>query len=308
MTERIFIGVAWPYANGSLHLGHLAGAYLPADIFARYHRLKGNQVLMVSGSDRHGTPITVRAEEEGKTPAEIADRYHQEFVECWQKLGISFDLYTHTGTSNHAAITHDIFLTLLQKGYIYKDTMASPFCPNHQRFLADRYVEGTCPYCNYPDARGDQCDECGKPLSAVDLITPRCKLCGATPQIKPTEHFFLRLSAFASQLKAWVKEQTHWRPNVLNFTLGLLNEGLKDRPITRDIEWGITVPVPGFDRKRIYVWFDAVIGYLSATMEWAKTMGQEDKWREFWQGPTKCYYFIGKDNIPFHTLVWPAML
>jgi methionyl-tRNA synthetase len=308
MSEKIFIGVAWPYANGPLHLGHVAGAYLPADIFARYHRTKGNEVLMVSGSDQHGTPITLKAEQEGKTPGEVVAEFHRRFLNSWQKLGISFDLFTSTGTDNHAAVAHDIFLTLLNKGYIYKSTMSQPYCPNCKRFLPDRYLEGTCPYCRFTGARGDQCDQCGKPLNAIELIEPRCRRCGTTPIFRDSEHFFLKLTAFSGKLLNWVKQQTHWRQNVLNFTVRYLEEGLKDRAITRDIDWGITVPVSGFEDKRIYVWFEAVIGYLSASKEWAKSTGDAEKWRSFWQGDTKSYYFIGKDNIVFHTLIWPAML
>jgi len=308
MSERIFIGVAWPYANGLLHLGQIAGAYLPADIFARYHRIKGNEVLMVSGSDQHGTPVTLRAEKEGKSPEEVVSHYHQGFLDSWEKLGISFDLFTTTGTQNHAKVVHDLFLTLLDKGHIYKDKMALPYCPNCRRFLPDRYVEGTCPYCHWPEARGDQCDECGKPLNPVDLIDLRCGICRGSPEIRDSEHFFLRLSAFSEQLKSWVKQQSHWRQNVLNFTLGYLTVGLRDRAITRDIDWGVPVPVPGFDEKRIYVWFEAVIGYLSASQEWAESCGDGERWRRFWQEEVKSYYFIGKDNIIFHTVVWPAML
>ena len=308
MSERIFIGVAWPYANGPLHLGHVAGAYLPADVFARYHRMKGNEVLMVSGSDQHGTPVTLRAESEGKSPQEVVSHYHKGFLDSWQKLGISFNLFTTTGTKNHAQVTQDFFLKLLDKGYIYKDKMPLPYCPNCQRFLPDRYVEGTCPNCRSTKARGDQCDDCGKPLNPADLIDPRCSLCKGSPEIRDSEHFFLRLSAFSERLKSWVQEQTHWRPNVLNFTLRYLTEGLRDRAITRDIEWGIPVPLPGFEKKRIYVWFEAVIGYLSASKEWANSAGDSEKWRSFWQGDVKSYYFIGKDNIVFHTIIWPAML
>ena len=309
MSERIFIGVAWPYANGSLHLGQIAGAYLPPDIFARYHRTKGNEVLMVSGSDQHGTPITLKAEQEGKKPSEIVARYHQRFLESWQRFGISFDLFTTTGTANHAQVTQDIFLTLLNKGYIYKNTVSQPFCPQCQRFLPDRYIEGTCPFCDLPGARGDQCEACGKPLNPAELIDPKCRICGATPVFKDSEHFFLKLSAFNDRLLAWIKQQTHWRPNVLNFSTRYLEEGLKDRAITRDIDWGVPVPVDGFNDKRIYVWFEAVIGYLSAAKEWAKSSGDGEKWRAFWQdNETKSYYFIGKDNIPFHALIWPAML
>jgi len=311
MSKKIFIGVAWPYADGPLHLGHIAGAYLPADIFARYHRITGNEVLMVSGSDQHGTPITIKAEQEGKEPGQIAAQYHQQFLDSWQRLGISFDLFTTTGTANHAQVAQDVFLTLLNKGHIYKATVSQPYCPQCQRYLPDRYIEGTCPYCGASGARGDQCDECGKPINPVELVDPQCRLCGSTPQFKDSEHFFLRLSAFNDALLDWVKKQTHWRPNVFNFTLRYLEDGLKDRAITRDIEWGIPVPVDGFETKRIYVWFEAVIGYLSATKEWAKAGGDEERWRSFWQDDEKnlgSYYFIGKDNIPFHTIIWPAML
>lgn len=308
MSERILIGVAWPYANGPLHLGQIAGAYLPADIFARYHRMKGDEVLMVSGSDQHGTPVTLRAEREGKSPQEVVSHFHREFLECWQKLGISFDLFTTTGTQNHVETVHEVFLTLLDKGYIYKDKMVLPYCPSCRRFLPDRYVEGTCPHCGNPRARGDQCDECGKPLNPVDLIGLRCGICGSTPELRESEHFFLRLSAFTEQLKAWVEKQSHWRQNVLNFTLSFLTGGLKDRAITRDIQWGIPVPVDGFEDKRIYVWFEAVTGYLSASKEWSQSGDRAGDWRRFWEGDSKSFYFIGKDNIIFHTVVWPAML
>jgi len=310
VSERIYIGVAWPYANGSLHLGQIAGAYLPADIFARYHRMKGNKVLMVSGSDQHGTPITIKAEQEGKQPSDIADRYQQEFTESWQKLGISFDLFTGTSTENHARVAQDIFLTLQKNGYIYQQTVTQPFCPRCQRFLPDRYIEGTCPYCHTTGTRGDQCDSCGKPLNPTEMTDLRCRICGATPVFKDSEHFFLRLSDFQDRLSEWVGKQSHWRPNVKNLTMRYLKEGLKDRAITRDIGWGVPVPVDGFENKRLYVWFEAVIGYLSASKEWAKSRNDEEKWRSFWEKDkqVKSYYFIGKDNIPFHTLIWPAML
>ncbi len=309
MSERIFIGVAWPYANGSLHLGQIAGAYLPADIFARYHRTRGNEVLMVSGSDQHGTPITIKAEQERKTPQEIARFYQREFLDCWQKLGISFDLFTTTGTDNHASVAQDIFLTLQRNGYIYRESVSQPFCPNCRRFLPDRYIEGTCPYCGASGARGDQCDDCGKPMNPAELLDPHCRICAATPVFKDSEHFFLKLSAFQDRLAEWVGQQGQWRPNVYGLTARYLKEGLRDRAITRDIDWGVPVPVEGFEDKRIYVWFEAVIGYLSASKEWAESRDQKDKWRDFWQGGgVKSYYFIGKDNIPFHTLIWPAML
>ena len=308
MSERIFIGVAWPYANGPLHLGHIAGAYLPADVFARYHRLKGNRVLMVSGSDQHGAPITIRAEQESTTPQNVVDKYHEQFVDCWEKLGISFDLFTTTGTSNHTQVVHDIFLTLLSKGYIYKDKMLQAYCPKCQRFLPDRYLQGTCPHCGFTKARGDECDECGKPLNPWELKDLCCYLCSTAPRFESSEHFFLRLSSFQDKLTAWIKEQTHWREHVLSTTWKFLGEGLKDRAITRDLDWGVVVPQPGFERKRIYVWFEAVIGYLSASKEWAKLQGDEDAWKAFWVGDARSFYFIGKDNIFFHTLIWPAML
>jgi len=308
LSERIFIGVAWPYANGPLHLGHIAGAYLPADIFARYHRLKGDKVLMVSGSDQHGAPITIRAEQESTTPQEVVAKYHQQFIDCWKKLGISFDLFTTTGTLNHTQVTHDIFLTLLNKGYIYKDKMLQAYCPKCQRVLPDRYLEGTCPYCGFTKARGDECDACGKPLNSWELKDLRCYLCSTPPRFESSEHFFLRLSSFQDKLTAWIKEQAHWRHNVLSTTWKFLGEGLKDRAITRDLDWGVVVPQSGFERKRIYVWFEAVIGYLSASKEWAKLQGDDTAWQAFWQDDAKSFYFIGKDNIFFHTLVWPAML
>ncbi|MFC1969001.1 methionine--tRNA ligase [Chloroflexota bacterium] len=309
MTERVLICVAWPYANGPLHMGHIAGAYLPPDIFARYHRTKGNEVVMVSGSDQHGTPIAIKAEQEGKSPEEIVGRYHRQFLDCWQQLGISFDLFTSTGTGNHTEVTHDIFLTLLKQGYIYRDIVSQAYCPDCRRFLPDRYIEGTCPLCGYLDARGDQCDKCGRPLNPSELLNPRCGICGTGPEFKDSEHFFLKLSAFESRLLDWVRQQTHWKQNVLNFTVSYLEGGLKDRAITRDIEWGVPVPLDGYEGKRIYVWFEAVIGYLSATKEWAKSTGDAEKWRSFWQDETvKSYYFVGKDNIPFHTIIWPAML
>ena len=309
MPERILVAVAWPYANGSLHLGHLAGCYLPADIFARYHRLKGDRVLMVSGSDQHGTPITIRAEQEGISPREVVERYHAEFLDSWRRMGISFDLFTTTGTDNHREVVQDLFLDLYEKGHIYKDAMLLPLCPSCSRFLPDRYVEGACPHCDNANARGDQCDNCGRTLNPEDLVAPRCGICGATPEFRRSEHFFLRLSAFQEPLLQWVQDKDHWRANVLNFTRSYLQDGLKDRAITRDISWGVPVPLEGCDDKRIYVWFEAVTGYLSASVEWARRQGRPDDWKEYWEEPeAKAYYFIGKDNIPFHSIIWPAML
>ncbi|MEO8457846.1 MAG: class I tRNA ligase family protein, partial [Chloroflexota bacterium] len=273
MPQRIFIGVAWPYANGSLHIGQIAGAYLPADIFARYHRAAGNEVLMVSGSDGHGTPITVRAEQEGRTPAEVAAQFHAEFVEAWDKLGISFDLYTTTQTENHYRVTQEMFLKLLEIGDIYPGKMDLPFCTVEQRFLLDRYVEGTCPICGFEGARGDQCDNCGNPLDPIDLKNPRCKFDGSTPEIRESEHFFHRLSAYNLPLREWLQDDKEdlWRKGVLNLSISTTTtgDGLRDRSITRDITWGVPIPIEGWESKRIYVWFDAVIGYLSASIEWA---------------------------------------
>ena len=308
MPENILVCAAWPYANGSIHLGHVAGCYLPADIFARYHRLKGNNVLMVSGSDAHGTPVTITAEANRSTPEEVASSYQQEFLQDWKDLGISFDLFTSTHTDNHFSVSQDIFLKLYEKDFIYKDTMSQPYCEDHQRFLADRYVEGICPHCDSEGARGDQCDACGNTLDPKDLINIRHRDCTYTPVFKDTEHFFLRLSVFEKQLLDWTRKQDHWKPNVKNFTVGFLEGGLKDRAITRDITWGVPVPIPGYESKRIYVWFEAVIGYLSASIEAGDQFGNPNLWIDFWKGNSRSFYFMGKDNIPFHTVIWPAML
>ncbi len=308
MPDRVLVCVAWPYANGSIHVGGAAGVYLPADIFARYHRMIGNEVAMVSGSDSHGTPVTIAADQQGVSPEDIISKFQAEFLETWDRLGISFDLFTSTHTQNHTEVTQDMFLRMLEKGYLYKDTMQQPYCPSDERFLPDRYVEGSCPHCGYEGARGDQCDGCGHTLDPEELIGPKCRICGNTPEIRDTEHFFIKLSAFEDRLLEWVRAQDHMKPNVKNFTVGFLEGGLKDRAITRDLEWGVPVPLEGYDDKRIYVWFEAVIGYLSATKEWAQRTGEPDRWKEFWQSDSRAYYFMGKDNIPFHTVIWPAML
>ena len=309
MPERILIGVAWPYANGPLHMGHVAGCYLAADIFARYHRMKGNDVLMVSGSDAHGTPITIRADQEGIEPQEVLERYHGQFLETWERLGISFDLFTSTHTENHQRVVQDFFLRLREQGYIYPDTMLLAHCSGCDRFLPDRYVEGTCPHCANERARGDQCDSCGHTLDPIELVDPVCSICGATPDFRDSEHFFLKLSAFQEPLLEWINRQEHWRPNVANGTRSFLQGGLKDRAITRDLTWGVPLPLDGYDEKRIYVWFEAVIGYLSAAVEWASQNGNADDWQSYWKDDSaRSYYFIGKDNIPFHSIIWPAML
>ena len=311
MPEHILVAVAWPYANGPRHVGHVAGFGVPSDIFARYHRLKGNHVLMVSGTDEHGTPITLAADKEGITPKQLADRYNTVIGDDLRNLGLSYDTFTRTTTQNHYAVTQDLFKTLYDKGYILKQTALGAFSAATGRTLPDRYVEGTCPICGYTEARGDQCDNCGNQLDPVDLINPRSKVDGQPPIFKETEHFFLDLSAFATQLGEWINSQSHWRPNVRSFSLNLLDE-LRPRAITRDLDWGVPIPLPEYadrDDKRIYVWFDAVIGYLSASIEWAKNRGTPDAWREWWQNPeSRHYYFMGKDNIVFHSVIWPSML
>lgn len=309
MNEKIFIGVAWPYANGSLHLGHIAGCYLPADIFARYCRMKGKDVLMVSGSDEHGTPITLSAEKEKTTPQVIVDRYNKEHTINMKQMGISFDLFTRTTTENHNNVVQDIFLTLFKKNYIYKKSVESFYCKDCKRYLPDRYIEGTCPHCENENARGDQCDECGKLLDPEELNLVRCKICGSTPEIKESNHLFFALSKFEPKLKNWIKDKKHWRSSVLKFTENWLKDGMKDRAITRDINWGVKVPIEGFDDKRIYVWFDAVIGYFSASKEWSQNIGKPNKWEEWWKNKdSKHYYFLAKDNIPFHSLIWPSII
>ncbi len=305
----ILVCVAWPYANAELHLGHLAGCYLPADIFARFHRLRGNDVLMVSGSDEHGTPITVTAEKEGVSPAEVAARYHEINSKALLDFEIEFDLFTRTSTENHKIVAQGMFRSLHERGYIEPRTMDVLFCPQCKRFLPDRFVEGTCPHCAYERARGDQCENCGKTLDPQDLVNPRCRVSGDTPEPRQSEHLFLRLSAFEKPLHDWLADKNYWRPNVITFTRNWIAGGLKDRAITRDLTWGIPVPVPGFEDKRIYVWFEAVIGYLSASVEWSEIHERHGGWRHWWVNPeARHYYFLGKDNIPFHTIIWPSML
>lgn len=313
--KKILVGVAWPYVNGEKHIGQIAGAYLPPDIFARFQRMIGNDVLMVSGSDTHGTPIMLKADAEELTPAAVVDKYHELFVEGCLGMGITFDLYTHTDTQNHWEVTQKLFLRHLEAGYVYKAEQQQWYDPQAGRFLADRYVEGTCPFCGYPDARGDQCDNCGRIYDALELKNPRSKISGNTNlEVRSTEHFFLDMGKLNQPLLEWIQQgKEHWRPNVLNFTRGQLKlEELRGRPITRDIDWGVTIPLPGYENKRIYVWYDAVIGYLSAAVEWAHLIDQENAWREWWDAKVNpdalIYNFIGKDNIPFHTIIWPGML
>ena len=310
MSKNILVSVAWPYASGSRHLGHIGGAYLPADIFARYHRVIGNKVLMVSGSDVHGTPITVRADAEGVEPIDIVNKYHNEFLGYWEKLNISWDNYTTTMTDTHIEVVHDIFLKLLENGLIDKQTSLQAYDKSKDRFLPDRYVEGTCPHCSYSEARGDQCDSCSKTLDPEELINPVSKISGNIAEFKETKHFFLKLSSLETKLADWLETREGWRPHVINWAKSFVKEGLLDRAITRDLDWGIKIPVEDLgDCKKIYVWFEAVIGYLSASKEWAKLNGDEDLWKDWWTNEdAESYYFIGKDNVPFHAVIWPSIL
>jgi len=310
MPDVIHVSVAWPYANGDLHIGHLAGALLPADIFARYHRLKGNRVLMVSGSDSHGTPITVEADKRGTSARQLFEHYHDRHLETQRAIGISFDLYTHTDTENHHRVAQGFFTRLHKAGHLYPEKQRQLYSEAERRFLPDRYVEGTCPVCGFDGARGDQCDNCGSVLDALDLIDPRSKIDGSRPVIRETEHFFFNLPAFTSRLQAYLDEHAgHWRPNVVNFARNFLEGGLKPRPFTRDVEWGVAVPLEGWEQKRIYVWFEALMGYFSASVEWASNLGRPEAWKEWWCDPAaRIYNFLGKDNIPFHTIYWQAEL
>jgi methionyl-tRNA synthetase len=310
--RTILAAPAWPYANGPRHIGHVSGFALPCDMFSRYQRMAGNRVLMVSGTDEHGTPIQVQADAEGVTARELADRYNRVIAEDLTSLGMTYDLFTRTTTRNHYAVTQEIFTTLLKNGYIFPKTTLGAISPSTGRTLPDRYIEGTCPICGYDGARGDQCDNCGNQLDPADLINPRSRINGETPVFVETEHYFLDLPAFAEVLGSWLQSKAgDWRPNVLKFSLNLLDD-LQPRAITRDLDWGVPVPLDGWrDRsdKRIYVWFDAVIGYLSASVEWARRSGDPDAWRAWWNDPSaEAYYFMGKDNIVFHSEIWPAML
>ncbi len=312
MTDKhILTAVAWPYANGPRHIGHVAGFGVPSDVFSRYQRMAGNKVLMVSGTDEHGTPIQVQAEREGVSARELADRNSLVIAKDLQALGLSYDLFTRTTTQNHYRVTQELFLGLLNNGYIFPKTELGAVSPSTGRTLPDRYIEGTCPICGFPSARGDQCDNCGNQLDPIDLINPVSRINGETPKFVETEQFFLDLPAFADVISDWLRGQSHWRPNVQKFALNLLDD-LKPRAITRDLDWGVPVPLDGWrDRndKRIYVWFDAVIGYLSASIEWASRTGDPQAWRQWWQNPDALgYYFMGKDNIVFHAEIWPAML
>jgi methionyl-tRNA synthetase len=311
MSRHILTAVAWPYANGPRHIGHVAGFGVPSDVFSRYQRLAGNRVLMVSGTDEHGTPILVQADREGVPPRELADRYNRVIAEDLQQLGLSYDLFTRTTTRNHYRVAQDLFLQLFNNGYIAERPTLSAVSPSTGRTLPDRYIEGTCPVCGYDGARGDQCDNCGNQLDPEQLINPRSRINGETPDFIETQHFFLDLPAFADALGSWLQSRTDWRPNVLKFSMNLV-EDLKPRAISRDLDWGVPIPLPGWSErpdKRLYVWFDAVIGYLSASVEWARRTGDADAWRPWWtEGGAESYYFMGKDNVTFHSVIWPSIL
>jgi methionyl-tRNA synthetase len=308
---HILSAVAWPYANGPRHIGHVAGFGVPSDVFSRYMRMAGHDVLMVSGTDEHGTPILVQAEQEGSTPQELADRYNRVIVEDLSRLGLSYDLFTRTTTRNHYAVAQELFRTVHRNGYMVEQTTMGAISPSTGRTLPDRYIEGTCPICGYDGARGDQCDSCGNQLDAIDLKNPRSRVNGETPRFVESEQFFLDLPALVDSLDAWLRTRDAWRPNVLKFSLNLLGD-VRPRAMTRDIDWGIPVPLPGWQdnpNKRLYVWFDAVIGYLSASVEWARRTGDVDAWRAWWNDEAaRSYYFMGKDNITFHSQIWPAEL
>ncbi|MGH8823825.1 MAG: methionine--tRNA ligase [Jiangellaceae bacterium] len=311
MSRHVLTAVAWPYANGPRHIGHVSGFGVPSDVFSRYMRMAGHDVLMVSGTDEHGTPILVLSEQEGVSPRELADRYNRVIVEDLHDLGLAYDLFTRTTTRNHYAVAQEMFTTLHRNGYMIERTTLGAISPSTGRTLPDRFIEGTCPICGYDGARGDQCDNCGNQLDPTDLGNPRSRINGEKPRFVETQHFFLDLPALADALGAWLQTRTDWRPNVLKFSLNLLDD-LRPRAMTRDIDWGVPVPLPGWrddPNKRLYVWFDAVIGYLSASVEWARRTGDDDAWRAWWCDPAaSSYYFMGKDNITFHSQIWPAEL
>jgi methionyl-tRNA synthetase len=308
---HVLSAVAWPYANGPRHIGHVAGFGVPSDVFSRYMRMAGHDVLMVSGTDEHGTPILVQAEHEGLTPQQLADRYNGVIVEDLHGLGLAYDLFTRTTTRNHYAVAQELFRVCHRNGYMIEQTTTGAISPSTGRTLPDRYIEGTCPLCGYDGARGDQCDSCGNQLDAAELRNPRSRISGEVPQFVQTQHFFLDLPALAETLGSWLQTRNDWRPNVLKFSLNLLDD-VRPRAMTRDIDWGIPVPLPGWQdnpAKRLYVWFDAVIGYLSASIEWARRSGDDDAWRAWWNDPgARSSYFMGKDNITFHSQIWPAEL
>ncbi|HEX2705897.1 MAG TPA: class I tRNA ligase family protein, partial [Candidatus Lustribacter sp.] len=312
--STVLSAVAWPYANGPRHIGHVAGFGVPSDVFSRYMRMAGHDVLMVSGTDEHGTPILVQADKEGVPPRELADRFNRVIAEDLVGLGLAYDLFTRTTTPNHYAVAQELFTRGHLNGYLVEQTTRGAISPSTGRTLPDRYIEGTCPICGYGEARGDQCDSCGNQLDATELVNPRSKVNGETPEFVETQHFFLDLPALADAIGAWLdgrEASGTWRPNVIKFSRNILQD-VKPRAMTRDIDWGIPVPLDGWrdnPAKRLYVWFDAVVGYLSASIEWARRSGDPQAWRRWWNDPAALsYYFQGKDNITFHAQIWPAEL
>jgi len=289
----------------------VAGFAVPADVLARFERLRGSRVLMASGTDEHGTPITYEADKKGIAPQEFVDQNSATIVEDLRRLGMTYDIFTRTTTRNHYRVTQDLFLKLYEKGYLVKKTQMGAFDPASGRTLPDRYIEGKCPICGFPDARGDQCDNCGNQLDPTDLINPHQRGSDAPVEFRETEHFFFDLPAFGTQLAEWIEQHQDWRPNVRKYSLEFVRN-LKPRAITRDLDWGVPVPLPGWEdnpHKKIYVWFDAVIGYLSASIEWAVQRGDPDAWKGWWENPESWHYYVmGKDNITFHTVLWPAIL
>ncbi len=308
-SKKILVAAGWPYANTQLHLGHVAGL-LGADIIARYHRLAGNEVLFVSGSDCYGTPIAIEADKAGAHPSEIIAKHHKKIKHSLvDRLNFSYDIYTTTTTETHHTVVQEIFLKLYHDKIIYAKTEDYPYCNSCNRFLADRYIEGTCSICKFENARGGECDKCGSCLEPNQLLNPKCKTCGTVPQYRPSEHFYLRLSIFQERLREWIEKSSGWRINAKQLAMSLTKQDLPDRAITRDIEWGVPIPLPGYEKKRIYVWFEAVCGYLSASKEYSKLKGDNDYWKKFWTDEAAIHYYVhGKDNIFFHTIIWPSIL
>jgi len=307
--ERILVTAALPYANGPIHVGHAIGCYVPADVYVRYHRLKGDDVIYICGTDEHGTPVSVAAEQEGVTPKELVDKYHDLHLAAFEGIGIRFDNFSGTARPIHYELSQDFFKAIYDKGLIEKKTVLRPYCPSCRRFLPDRYVKGVCPKCGAQDERGDQCEKCSAQLEPQELKNPYCVICGNAPEMRETEHWFFKLGEVSEPLRKWVEGNRHWPSNARNFALGWIREGLQDRAITRDLNWGIPVPLEGAEGKVLYVWFDAPIGYISSTKEWAQKRGKPGEWEKYWLDPkTKIVHFIGKDNIPFHTVIWPAVL
>ena len=308
--KKYLVTAALPYANGPIHLGHLAGAYLPADVYARYCRMKKRDIIFICGTDEHGVPITITAEKQGKTPQQIVDHFYENIKESFENFGMSFDNFSRTSLPIHHKTAREFFSNLEEKGYFKKETQKQQYCEHDKMFLADRYIEGTCPFCGSAEAKGDQCEKCGKWIEATQLVEPKCKLCGKSPIVKETTHWFIKLSEFQGRLEEWISSKPHWRENVKGFCNKYFKEGLQDRAITRDLDWGIKVPIKEAEGKVMYVWFEAPIGYISSTKEWAEKIGEPDKWKDYWldEEETRMIHFIGKDNIVFHALIFPAML